>query len=311
MSDTPEPKRALDVRDELKRPEDATAADGVTLSRRRFLEGIGAAAGLMAAGVVPAVVTALPSAAGASEGSAESETGIEWAAEEDQPVNYPGKPVWYADPAGDQKWAMVIDVKACIGCRRCVYACVKENNIGRESGFTYIQVLEMENGKVDIEHANLDYEEAGRPDKWYLPVQCMHCAKPTCVYGCPVKATWKEPDGIVVIDYDKCIACRNCMVTCPYDARHFNWVEPEVPEAEVNPKVPLEAKAGVVEKCTFCVQRTRNGQTTACTEACPVGARKFGDLNDPESEVSILLKTRRVWRLKEETGNDPMIWYVG
>ncbi len=217
----------------------------------------------------------------------------------------------YAPPPGDQKWAMVIDVKACIGCRRCVYACVKENNIGRESGFTYIQVLEMLPGKVDIEHAKLDYNEGGRPDRWYMPVQCMHCAKPTCVYGCPVKATWKDPDGIVVIDYDKCIACRNCMVTCPYDARHFNWVEPEVPKAEVNPKVPLEEKAGVVEKCTFCVQRTRDGQTTACTEACPVGARKFGDLYDPETEVSKLLATRRVWRLKEETGNDPMIWYVG
>ena len=314
MSDKIEPPRApLDVRDELEAPEGATAPEGVTVTRRRFLEGIGAAAGLMAAGVVPAVVTALPSAAGASDHEAGSETegGIGWAAEEDQPINYPGKPVSYAEPAGDQKWAMVIDVKACIGCRRCVYACVKENNIGRNSGFTYIQVLQMENGKVDIEHAELDYEEAGRQDKWYMPVQCMHCAKPTCVYGCPVKATWKEPDGIVVIDYDKCIACRNCMVTCPYDARHFNWVEPEVPEDEVNPKVPLEEKAGVVEKCTFCVQRTRNGQTTVCTEACPVGARKFGDLNDPESEVSILLKTRRVWRLKEELGNDPMIWYVG
>jgi molybdopterin-containing oxidoreductase family iron-sulfur binding subunit len=206
---------------------------------------------------------------------------------------------------------MGIDVKACIGCRRCVYACVKENNIGRNSGFTYIQVLEMDQGKVDLEHSTLDYTEAGRPDKWYLPVQCMQCAKPTCVYGCPVIATWKDPDGIVVIDYDKCIACRNCMVTCPYDMRHFNWVEPEVPEAEVNPDVPLHDKAGVVEKCTFCIHRTRNGQTTACVEACPVGARKFGDLNDPESEVSILLKTRRVWRLKEEYGNEPMIWYVG
>jgi Fe-S-cluster-containing dehydrogenase component len=202
-------------------------------------------------------------------------------------------------------------VKACIGCRRCVYACVKENNIGRSSGFTYIQVLEMAVGETDLDDAKLDYAEGGRPDKWYLPVQCMHCAKPTCVYGCPVKATWKEPDGTVLIDYEKCIACRNCMVTCPYDARHFNWIEPEVPKDEVNPEVPLEEKAGVVEKCTFCVQRTRNGKTTACVEACPVGARKFGDLNDPESEVSVLLKTRRVWRLKEETGNEPMIWYVG
>ncbi len=299
---------------EIVRPEDKERApEGCTLSRRRFLEGVGAAAGLFAAGAVPALVTVLPQVANAAESGTES-TGdgvLDSIIEEDHAVNYPGKPVYYADPAGAQKWAMVIDVKACIGCRRCVYACVEENNIGRESGFTYIQVLEMEPGKIELESAKLDYEEAGRPDKWYMPVQCMHCAKPTCVYGCPVIATWKEPDGIVVIDYDKCIACRNCMITCPYDARHFNWVEPEVPADEVNPVVPLEEKAGVVEKCTFCVQLTRNGHTTACTEACPVGARKFGDLNDPESEVSILLKTRRVWRLKEDMGNEPMIWYVG
>lgn len=283
-----------------------------TVSRRRFVEGVGAAAGLVAAGVVPALVAAGASSVSAVEtGSSEGTDPLAHIIEEDGTVNYPGKPVYYADPPGKEKWAMVIDVKACIGCRRCVYACVEENNIGRNAGFTYIQVLEMEPGKVDLETANLDYEEGGRPDKWYLPVQCMQCAKPTCVYGCPVKATWKEPDGIVTIDYYKCIACRNCIVTCPYFARHFNWEEPEVPKGEVNPEVPLLEKAGVVEKCTFCIQRTRNGKTTACTEACPVGARKFGDLNDPDSEVSILLKTRRVWRLKEETGNEPMIWYVG
>ncbi len=305
-----------DSKDMKQAEEKPLLPEGCTLSRRRFLEGVGAAVGLVAAGVVPAVMSA--GSAVASEGAsaestsvAGSNASIEHIIEEDQAVNYPGKPVSYADPAGDQKWGMVIDVKACVGCRRCVYACVEENNIGRESGFTYIQVLEMEPGSVDIEHTNVDYEEGGRADKWYMPVQCMHCAKPTCVYGCPVIATWKEPDGIVVIDYDKCIACRNCMVTCPYDARHFNWVEPEVPADEVNPDVPLEEKAGVVETCTFCIQLTRNGGTTACTEACPVGARKFGDLNDPESEVSILLKTRRVWRLKEEYGTEPMIWYVG
>jgi Fe-S-cluster-containing dehydrogenase component len=281
------------------------------LSRRLFLEGLGATAGLLVAGTAPAIVSSTigVSAAGASE-SATADPLAE-IIQEDGTVNYPGKPVHYAKPAGKQKWAMVIDVKACIGCRRCVYACVKENNIGRTSGFTYIQVLEMSPGEIDLDDSTLDYVEGGRPDKWYLPVQCMQCAKPTCVYGCPVQATWKEPDGIVLIDYEKCIACRNCMVTCPYFARHFNWVEPEVPKDEVNPEVPLEEKAGVVEKCTFCVQRTRNGKTTACVEACPVGARKFGDLNDPESEVSVLLKTRRVWRLKEETGNEPMIWYVG
>jgi Fe-S-cluster-containing dehydrogenase component len=281
------------------------------LSRRLFLEGLGATAGLLVAGTVPAIVSSTVGVTTAAASESAAADPLAEIVEEDAPINYPGKPPHYAKPAGKQKWAMVIDVKACIGCRRCVYACVKENNIGRDSGFTYIQVLEMSPGEIDLDDSKLDYTEGGRPDKWYLPVQCMQCAKPTCVYGCPVQATWKEPDGIVLIDYEKCIACRNCMVTCPYFARHFNWVEPKVPKDEVNPEVPLEEKAGVVEKCTFCVQRTRNGKTTACVEACPVGARKFGDLNDPESEVSVLLKTRRVWRLKEETGNEPMIWYVG
>ena len=283
---------------------------GCTFSRRNFIKAAGATAGLLAAGAVPGLLSVSGSAL-ASEAGAESEDPLAHIIEEDGAIRYPGKTVDYAEAPGDQKWAMVIDVKACIGCRRCVYACVKENNIGRNAGFTYIRVLEMEPGKVDVEHANADYAEGGRPDKWYMPVQCMQCAEAPCVYGCPVTATWRDPDGIVVIDYDKCIACRNCITTCPYGARHFNWVEPEVPEDEINPDVPLEEKAGVVEKCTFCIQRTRNGQTTACVEACPVGARKFGDLNDPESEVSILLKTRRVWRLKEEYGTEPVIWYVG
>ena len=296
---------------------DTPAAFEATVSRRQFLKRVGIAAGLVVVGMVPAFAT-LPQTVPGGEGDdafaapmADKINPLQRIIDEDRPVNYPGHPVFYADPAGTQKWAMVIDVKACVGCRKCVYACVKENNIGRTSGFTYIQVLEMEAGSVDLETANANYTEGGSPDHWYLPVQCMHCSKPTCVYGCPVIATWKEPDGIVVIDYDKCIACRNCMITCPYFARHFNWIEPEVPKNEINPKVPLEKKAGVVEKCTFCVQRTRNGQTTACTEACPVGARKFGDLNDPNSDVSVLLRTRRAFRLKEELGSGPMIWYVG
>jgi molybdopterin-containing oxidoreductase family iron-sulfur binding subunit len=289
------------------------------VSRRRFLKGIGAAAGILAAGVIPAFASELASAPATASSGAEpvnelvpgGSNSLERIIEEDGSINYPGKPVSYADPAGDQKWAMVIDVKACVGCRKCVYACVKENNIGRNSGFTYINVMEMEPGTMELESSTPDYTQGGSPEKWYLPIQCMQCAKPSCVYGCPVKATWKEPDGIVVIDYNKCIACRNCMVTCPYFARHFNWVEPFVPESEINPKVPLEEKASVVEKCTFCIQRTRHGMTTRCTEVCPVGARKFGDLNDPNSDVSVLIKTRRVFRLKEELGNEPMIWYVG
>jgi Fe-S-cluster-containing dehydrogenase component len=294
--------------------------DRTVLSRRRFLKGLGAVAGILAAGVIPAFATELAAsksasttaeAAAAGAEAPGGEASLDYIIEEDGSVNYPGHPVYYAPPAGDQKWAMVIDVKACVGCRKCVYACVKENNIGRNSGFTYIQVLEMEPGSIDIDRSDLNYPDGGDPNRWYMPVQCMHCAKPTCVYGCPVKATWKEPDGIVVVDYNKCISCRNCIVTCPYSARHNNWVDPYVPKNEINPKVPLEAKAGVIEKCTFCVQRVRNGLSTRCTEACPVGARTFGDLNDPNSAVSQLIKTRRVFRMKEELGNEPMIWYVG
>ena len=295
-------------------PESAREAEG-TLSRRRFLTGSAIIAASVAAGALPAVAgefVAQTSVVGTAMAAESKSAGsLDYIIEEDAPVNYPGHSTSYAPPVGDQKWAMVIDVKACVGCRKCVNACVVENNIGRHSGFTYIQVLEMEPGAVDLETGTLDYVEGGKPDKWYLPVQCMHCAKPTCVYGCPVKATWKDPDGIVLIDYDKCIACRNCLITCPYNARHFNWVEPYVPKAEINPKVPLEAKKSVVEKCTFCVQRTREGLTTKCTEVCPVGARKFGDLNDPNSAVSKILATRRAFRLKEELGNEPMIWYVG
>jgi Fe-S-cluster-containing dehydrogenase component len=299
-------------------PADATAPESPTLSRRRFLQGLGATAGIIAAGTIPALVSASASAEETAAGAAAEgfapgveENPLAEILHEDQPVNYPGHTTSYAPPPGKEKWAMVIDVKACVGCRKCVYACVKENNIGRNSGFTYIQVLEMDQGSIDLETSNANYVDGGRPDKWYLPVQCMHCMKPTCVYGCPVKATWRDPDGIVLIDYNKCIACRNCMITCPYYARHFNWVEPEVPKNEINPDVPLEEKAGVVEKCTFCVQRTRNGKTTACVEACPVGARKFGDLNDPNSDVSVILRTRRAFRLKEELGSGPVIWYVG
>jgi molybdopterin-containing oxidoreductase family iron-sulfur binding subunit len=296
--------------------DEACASD---LTRRGFLKGVGATAGLLAAGSIPALGTVLAQTAGAAdepasasgEATAGHEAEASHFAERNQSMNYPGKPVKYAPPAGDQSWAMVIDVNACVGCRRCVYACVRENNIARNGGFTYIQVLEMEKGSLELEHADLDYAEAGNPDHWYLPVQCMQCAKPTCVLGCPVKATWKEPDGIVVIDYDKCISCKNCLVTCPYEARHVNWLHPHIPESDVNDNVPYEEKAGVVEKCTFCIHRTRKGQTTACTEACPVGARTFGDLNDPESAVSKILRTKRVFRLKEELGNEPMIWYVG
>jgi Fe-S-cluster-containing dehydrogenase component len=217
-------------------------------------------------------------------------------------------------------FGMVIDVGACVGCRRCVYACIKENNIGRDSNIQWIRVFQMEPGTTDMDSGDMYYDDAPVKGKWYLPTQCMQCKNPSCVSVCPVKATWKDPDGIIVIDYNKCIGCKYCMVACPYWARNFNWKKPEVPTDEVNPDggtygLPFASSpvrpAGVVEKCTFCAHRTRKGLNPRCVEVCPMGARHFGDLNDPNSEVSKLIQTKKqVFRLKESLGTEPQIYYV-
>ena len=210
-----------------------------------------------------------------------------------------------------------LDLSRCIGCRRCVYACVKENNQSRQHPqIHWIRVLQMdkEHG-VDLTHAEHYYEPDTVPQegKFYFPVQCQQCRNPPCVKACPTQATWKEKDGIVVIDYDWCIGCRCCMSACPYGARHFNFAEPSLPAAELNPNQHFLGNRprpkGVVEKCTFCIQRARNGRYTACVEVCPVGARKFGNLLDPESEIRKVMETKRVFIFKEELATHPQFYY--
>jgi Fe-S-cluster-containing dehydrogenase component len=141
----------------------------------------------------------------------------------------------------------------------------------------------------------------------------MQCGNPPCVRACPVNATWKDADGIVVIDYNWCIGCRMCIAACPYWARHFNWREPEIPPEELNPNTAYLGNRprmkGVVEKCHFCVQRTRRGRQPACMQACPTGARVFGNLLDPTSEIRYVLEHKKVFRLKEELGTEPQFWY--
>ena len=148
---------------------------------------------------------------------------------------------------------------------------------------------------------------------FYMGTQCFHCQNAPCIDVCPVKATWMEPDGIVVVDYNWCIGCRYCMAACPYDARRFNWADPVVPAEEVNPNQHYLGnrlrKKGVVEKCTFCIQRSRDGKNPACVEACPTGARVFGNLLDPNSEIRWILANKKVFRLKEDLGTDPKFWY--
>ena len=229
-----------------------------------------------------------------------------------------GKAVTVSDagPMPAVLFGYALDISRCIGCRRCVYACTEENNQSRDPQVHWIRVLQMdkEHG-VDFTHADAYYEPEQVPDEghFYVPVQCQQCQNPPCTKVCPTGATWTEKDGIVVIDYDWCIGCRCCMAACPYGARHFNWQAPTLPREEVNPSMHYLGNRprprGVVEKCTFCIQRVRAGRYPACVEVCPVGARKFGNLLDPDSEIRYIIEHKRVMVLKEELNTMPKFFY--
>ena len=214
------------------------------------------------------------------------------------------------------EFAYGLDLSRCIGCRKCVEACEKENNSSRDPQIQFIRVLRMEKtGGVDIMESDHYYDPKEVPEEgyFYMPVQCHQCRKPPCVSVCPIGATWQEPDGITVIDYNWCIGCRYCMAACPYGARHFNWKKPTIPAEEVNTQTHYLGNRprmiGVVEKCTFCIQRTRQGRYPACVEVCPVGARKFGNLLDASSEIRYIFENKRVFIFKEEQRTLPRFYY--
>jgi Fe-S-cluster-containing dehydrogenase component len=217
-------------------------------------------------------------------------------------------------PLPGVRWGYALNLSICIGCRKCAEACHVENNHDRPTNQSYIRVFEMDKGGIDFAKGTCHYDHpVPAPDKYYMPVQCQQCENPPCVHACPVEATWQEPDGIVVVDYNWCIGCRYCEAACPYHARRFNWTKPEIPADEVNPNQGYLSNRirpqGVMEKCTFCLHRVREGRLPACLEACPTGARVFGNVLDPTSEIRWVLDNKRVFVLKEELGTKPRFFY--
>ncbi len=177
-----------------------------------------------------------------------------------------------------KRWVFVMEPDRCIDCEACMVACSVENQVPLGN------------------HRNwINHKEAGifpNLSLTLMPENCQHCDNPPCERVCPTGATYRRDDGLVLVDYDKCIGCKYCMMACPYDARYVNE----------------EKKA--VDKCTFCVHRLDAGLPPACVETCVGGARHFGDINDPNSDVSKLLATHDYYQLYEEAGTGPAIYYI-
>lgn len=217
-----------------------------------------------------------------------------------------------------KKWGMVVDPQRCLeteGCTACIEACHRAHNVPniadpREE----VKWVWKESFEHSFPNQSHQYTKASLKEQSVL-VFCNHCESPPCVRVCPTQATWKrEEDGIVMMDQHRCIGCRYCMVACPYGSRSFNWQDPRnALTGELNPEYPTRTK-GVVEKCNFCAERLAKGQEPACVEACRkstgTGALHFGDLGDPESNVSKLLSERYSIQRKPGLGTEPQVYYL-
>jgi len=214
----------------------------------------------------------------------------------------------------EHRWAYGIDATRCIGCLRCVEACKAENGVERDAVHfrtwveRYVYLEGEEHARVDsqsdpqniaasgseaVYRFDNRYKDAKVSKAFFVPKICNHCTHPACVQVCPVGATFRTEDGVVLIDHDYCIGCRYCVQACPYGARSFN------------------EEAGVSDKCTWCYHRITKGLQPACVEVCPTHTRMFGDLNDRSSTISQFIDNNRVSVLKPESGNGPMCFYVG
>jgi Fe-S-cluster-containing dehydrogenase component len=212
-----------------------------------------------------------------------------------------------------RRLAMVVDLVKCSqadGCTECIEACHAAHNVPAAGKHAHrIEWI----WKAPFEGAFPSEKNEYRAPVFNtlpVPLLCNHCDNPPCVRVCPTQATWKrEEDGIVMMDWHRCIGCRYCMAACPYGSRSFNWIDPRPMLEQQNPDFPTRTR-GVVEKCNFCDERVAEGKLPACVEACPKGAMAFGDLNAAGSEVRQLLKSRYAIRRKPELGTQPEVFYL-
>jgi len=222
-------------------------------------------------------------------------------------------PAAYDQPVTAKRWAMVVDLRKMDehgSWQRCIDACHRTHNVPtfdepkdeitwmwEEDFHTAFHEQNFEFVKEELEHVR-------------VPLLCNHCDNPPCTKVCPTGATWKrESDGIVMMDWHRCIGCRYCVVACPYGSRSFNWRDPRPNIPAVDPAYPTRMR-GVVEKCTFCEERLAKGQLPACVEACEHGEIVFGDLEDPSSAVRALLHENFTIRRKPGLGTQPEVYYI-
>jgi molybdopterin-containing oxidoreductase family iron-sulfur binding subunit len=241
-----------------------------------------------------------------------------------------GGPNTKANGGTGVRYAMVVDLDRCLGCRSCMLACKVENNTPQ--GMTWMYVFRLETGT----YPNVQWS--------FMPRPCQHCHHPPCVKVCPVGARYQREDGIVAMNRDRCIGCRFCQTACPYRVNYFHWKDPDknryynwkgddgddIRSLMGNYSLPYENPdlkekygeeqrhiagaghtKGVMAKCTFCVHRVERGLLPACVVNCPAQVYHFGDINDPDSDVSKLLMERRHFRLLEEHGTEPSVYYLG
>jgi Fe-S-cluster-containing dehydrogenase component len=215
--------------------------------------------------------------------------------------------------AASRRWAMVVNLSQCRekkNCEICISACHKIHNVPA-LGNSKDEVKWVWKDSFESAFPEQAHEfQADAPARGPVLLMCNHCEAPPCVGVCPTRATWKrETDGLVMMDYHRCIGCRYCMAACPYGSRSFNWRDPRPFIREITAGFPTRMR-GVVEKCSFCEERLAKGELPACVQACPAGALAFGDIQDEKSAVRQILRSNYTIRRRAGLGTQPQVYYV-